>query len=165
MMGRGDIASVALLPLAAAIVLWVRLVPLSLPAVPERAAARVRAQIGVRLAAQRADASSVPKSSTGFETADSSQTKIVSVLGLGLRPIPTGAERQAAVDGWIAAHPEDLGREVAAETARLTAALQYEDDAGRRRPFLGDYDSYTWLRAARNYLRAGTVCDAVTDRE
>ena len=123
MIERGDIASLALLALAAAIVLWVRLVPLSLPVVPERAALMVRTQIGARLAAERPDAASA-------------------------------AERQAAVDRWIAAHPDEFARDVAAETARLTAALQYEDDAGRRRPFLGDYDSYTWLRAARNYLRA-----------
>ena len=132
MMRRGDIASLALLLLAAVIVLWVRLLPLSLPIVPERATTLVRARIGARLAAERSGASSA-------------------------------GERQAAVDRWIAAHPDEFARDVAAERTRLTAALQYEDAAGRRRPFLGDYDSYTWLRAARNYLRSGTVCDAVID--
>jgi dolichyl-phosphooligosaccharide-protein glycotransferase len=31
--------------------------------------------------------------------------------------------------------------------------------------YLGDYDSYLWLRSARNWLRTGTVCDAVVDGE
>jgi hypothetical protein len=135
MMRRGDVASAVLLALAAAIVFWIRLVPLALPAVPERAAVLARAHIGARLAAERSDAA-------------------------------PPAERERAVEAWTAAHPDALAREVAGETARLTAALEYEDDAGRRHPFLGDYDSYVWLRAARNYLRSGTVCDAVSgDRQ
>ena len=125
---RGDIAAAALLALAIAIVLWVRLVPLSLPAVPERAASTIRAQIGARL------------TSTGSGAA-------------------TPADRQYAADRWVAAHPDEFAAEVSAETARLMETLQYTDDGGRRRTFLGDYDSYAWLRAARTYLRSGTVCD------
>jgi len=32
---------------------------------------------------------------------------------------------------------------------------------GRDHAYLGDYDSYLWVREARNYLRSGTTCDAV----
>jgi hypothetical protein len=36
-------------------------------------------------------------------------------------------------------------------------------DDGREHVYLGDYDSYLWLRHARNYLRTGTSCDAIVD--
>src|SRR5262249_9059663 len=34
---------------------------------------------------------------------------------------------------------------------------------GREHIYLGDFDSYLWLRHARNYLRTGTPCDAIVD--
>ncbi len=43
------------------------------------------------------------------------------------------------------------------------ALLRYDDAGGRAHVYLGDYDSYVWLRAARNYLRHGTTCDQVVD--
>jgi len=107
-MRRRDLASAALLLVAAAIVLWIRLVPLALPSLPARARAVVESR--------------------------------------------TAGSSAAEVD-----------RDVAQETARLEAALHYEDAAGRRHVLLGDYDSYLWLRAARNYLRTGSVCDAIVD--
>src|SRR5262249_8636239 len=36
---------------------------------------------------------------------------------------------------------------------------------GREHVYLGDWDSYFWLRQARNRLRTGSVCDAVVDGE
>src|SRR5262249_13672231 len=124
---RGDIAAAVLLALAAAIVVWIRLLPLSLPAVPERAALTARMQVDAQLAAD----------------------------GRASSPLA----RQRAVDAWISAHPAEFAGQVQAATAQLRATLQYTDDGGRRRTFLGDYDSYTWLRAARNYLRHGTISD------
>jgi len=47
-----------------------------------------------------------------------------------------------------------------AETQDL---FRYDDAGGRAHVYLGDYDSYVWLRAARNYLRHGTTCDQVVD--
>ena len=47
--------------------------------------------------------------------------------------------------------------------AETRALLTYEGADGRAHVYLGDYDSYVWLRAARTYLRTGTVCDAVED--
>jgi hypothetical protein len=88
-------------------------------------------------------------------------------IGAALAAEPGGArtpaEHARAIEQWIAAHPADFARDVAAESERVQAALRYEDGGGRRRVLLGDYDSYTWLRAARNALRTGTVCDAVVD--
>lgn len=132
--GRIDWAAAALLALAAAIVLWIRLLPLSLPGVPARAVSIVRSHVVARLDAERAD--------------------VATPVGL-----------RGAVDAWIAAHPAEFSRDVAAKIDELSAGLQYEDTAGRRRPFLGDYDSYLWLRAARNYLRGGSVCDRVSAGE
>lgn len=43
--------------------------------------------------------------------------------------------------------------------------LRYEGPDGRSHVYLGDLDSYLWLRHARNYLRTGTTCDAVVDGE
>lgn len=41
--------------------------------------------------------------------------------------------------------------------------LTYRGADGREHVYLGDYDSYTWLRHARTYLRTGTTCDARVD--
>ena len=98
----------------------------------------------------------------------------IRLLPLGLPSVPALAEARvrgqiaarhalpntAALDGWIAAHRQRFADEVATETARVTARLQYEDAAGRRWPLLGDFDSYAWLRGARNILRHGSECDA-----
>lgn len=67
----------------------------------------------------------------------------------------------AAVDAWIAAHPDAFAATVAAQHDRLTRAVTYLDAAGRPQVLLGDYDSYAWLRGARALLRAGSECDAV----
>lgn len=40
---------------------------------------------------------------------------------------------------------------------------RYAGADGRERVYLGDFDSYLWLRHARTYLRTGTPCDAVVD--
>jgi hypothetical protein len=45
--------------------------------------------------------------------------------------------------------------------AGTQAAFRYQGDDGRAYTYLGDFDSYVWLRAARTYLRTGTICDAV----
>lgn len=68
-----------------------------------------------------------------------------------------------AVDAWIAAHPGEWQTTVAAEHARVDDALRYRDARGRRWPFLGDLDSYAWLRAARNLLGHGSACDPPLD--
>jgi len=93
------------------------------------------------------------------------RSRLAHQLAANLDPALAGADRQTALsrdlDAWIAAHPVDYARDVAAETSRLTAALQYTDDAGRAHALLGDYDSYTWLRAARTGLETGESCDAL----
>ena len=46
---------------------------------------------------------------------------------------------------------------------RLKSELRYGGNDGQEYVYLGDFDSYLWLRHARNYLRTGTTCDAVID--
>jgi Oligosaccharyl transferase STT3, N-terminal len=43
------------------------------------------------------------------------------------------------------------------------ALYRYHAADGREHVYLGDLDSYVWVRNARNYLRTGTTCDAVVD--
>ena len=69
----------------------------------------------------------------------------------------------AAVEAWIAQHPARFARKVAATRDRLADAYTYRAEDGRDHVYLGDLDSYLWLRRARQYLRAGTTCDAVAD--
>ncbi len=69
----------------------------------------------------------------------------------------------AAVEAWIASHPEAFAAAVAAQEVRLRAAFTDVDGAGRRHAYLGDYDSYAWLRGARALLRDGRECDRVAD--
>jgi dolichyl-diphosphooligosaccharide--protein glycosyltransferase len=45
------------------------------------------------------------------------------------------------------------------------ALLRYRGEDGREHVYLGDVDSYLWLRYARNDLRSGTTCDAVVGGE
>jgi asparagine N-glycosylation enzyme membrane subunit Stt3 len=67
----------------------------------------------------------------------------------------------ATVEAWIAEHPGRFARKVAATRDRLAGAYVYRSEDGRDRVYLGDLDSYLWLRRARQYLRAGTTCDTV----
>src|SRR5262245_38469123 len=55
------------------------------------------------------------------------------------------------------------GADTRAIARRLRAEMTYTGADGREHVYLGDYDSYLWLRHARNYLRTGTPCDAVVD--
>jgi oligosaccharyl transferase STT3 subunit len=43
--------------------------------------------------------------------------------------------------------------------------LRYRGEDGGEHVYLGDVDSYLWLRQARNYLRTGTTCDEVVGEE
>ena len=43
--------------------------------------------------------------------------------------------------------------------AGLKSVLEYRGDDNQQHVFLGDADSYYWLRMARNLERTGTVCD------
>src|SRR5438445_2927982 len=63
----------------------------------------------------------------------------------------------AAVVLWVRLLPLSLAL-VPAEARDL---LRYRGADGREHVYLGDFDSYLWVREARNVLRTGTTCDAV----
>ncbi len=56
-------------------------------------------------------------------------------------------------------------RVLSAVPERVEDVFRYRGADAREHVYLGDYDSYFWLRQARNYLRRGTVCDAVVGGE
>jgi len=65
----------------------------------------------------------------------------------------------AAVVLYVRARPLFLDGVPQSRRAELT----FRGDDGREHVYLGDYDSYLWVREARNYLRSGTTCDAVVE--
>lgn len=81
---------------------------------------------------------------------------ILSVVG-------PGGSMAAKVDAWITVHPADYQARKAAALSTLRDPLMYEDSHGVSRVYPGDFDSWVWLRNARNYLRHGTTCDEVRD--
>jgi len=128
------IICIGLLIGAMALVGWVRLLPRALRGVEGWGAIRLREMIAAKVDAQ------LP--------AD----------------IP---DRRAAIDqgvrAWMKDHPaklEEFNHEI---VDRLASEFRYTGDDGREHAFLGDYDSYHWLRMARNYLQTGTTCDRVVD--
>lgn len=48
---------------------------------------------------------------------------------------------------------------------QFRSALQYTGEDGREYTYLGDLDSYFWLRHTRNWLDHGTQCDVIRDGE
>ncbi len=62
---------------------------------------------------------------------------------------------------WIRTRPLSLGAVAPAERSQLT----YAGADGHEHVYLGDYDSYYWLRAARTALSSGTVCDRLVGTE
>lgn len=66
---------------------------------------------------------------------------------------------------WTAQHEAQFESERAAVAQSLKAQLRYTGKDGREYVYLGDFDSYLWLRHARNSLRQGTTCDAIVHGE
>lgn len=62
-----------------------------------------------------------------------------------------------AITVWIRTLPLGLGGVDPSDRASLT----YRGGDGRDHVYLGDFDSYYWLREARQYLASGSVCDHV----
>ena len=117
-----------------AVVVWIRLLPWSLPAAGSLAETILERQLRGQIAPD------IMRS----EPADRWRDAIA-----------------AAVRGRL----KSGGAEVAAARAKLASEiksqLSFVGRDGRSYVYLGDYDSYVWLRNARNYLRHGTTCDVV----
>ncbi len=78
---------------------------------------------------------------------------------------PAQGERLVAAElrQWVKTNAAQFRTERDATEAKLRSELTYTGKDGARHVFLGGYDSYHWLRMARNYLRTGTTCDAIRD--
>ena len=63
------------------------------------------------------------------------------------------AELRRRVDQWRQDHRGEFNAEREQVAARLKSELSHAGADGVQRVILGDYDSYHWLRMARNYLR------------
>ena len=121
---------------AAALVTWIRLLPLS-PAVLDDDAAW---QVWYR------------QTST-----------IAATLPPDMPAASRPAELRRRVDQWRQDHRGEFNAEREEVAALLKSELSHTGADGVQRIILGDYDSYHWLRMARNYLRIGTTCDSVID--
>ncbi len=126
----------ALMLLSMALVLWIRLVPQSLLIADDWADQLVRRQLYNRVS--REVPQHVPQSQRDAQ---------VNVL----------------LNQWIDQHKAQFEADKAAAAQHLKSQLSYTGNDGREYVYLGDLDSYLWLRHARNYLRTGTPCDAVVD--
>ncbi len=121
-----------------ALVWWVRVLPLSLPAVDDQADQVVQLQIRGQLTREAVRHSS---------------------------PVPGKKQLDQEVEEWIAHNPTQVAERKAAVSQTLKSRLRYTGPDGQEYVYLGGVDSYLWLRHARNYLRSGTTCDAIDDGE
>lgn len=128
------IICIGLLIGAMALVGWVRLLPRALAGVDKPAGVVAREAIAHRVYAQ------LP--------ADSPQRRA---------PIDQTAST------WIKDHPTEFQKLDDKIAGLINSEYRYTGDDGRQHVFLGDYDSYHWLRMARNYLHTGTTCDSIVD--
>jgi hypothetical protein len=128
----------ALVAAAMLIVLWIRTLPLAIPAADVLAekilGLKVREQIAPQVMQQ--------------------------VPGEDWKDYVEGAASE-----WLKRHRAEYDSAKAALRAEVKADLSFEAKDGRTYTYLGDYDSYVWLRNARNYLDHGTTCDAVQNGE
>lgn len=117
------------------LVLWIRLLPLSLGVIQDEA-----------------------------EGLESNRVEHLVAAGLpaDLSPALRQAELSGRVASWEKQHRAQLNRERDQIAGQLKSQFTYRDTTGTPRVFLGDFDSYHWLRMADNYLRTGTTCDEIT---
>jgi asparagine N-glycosylation enzyme membrane subunit Stt3 len=137
-MGRKKIVSWALAAGCMAVVLWVRLLPLFLPVIDDQADRISRRDLHEKIAREVSE--QVP-------------------------PERWEAETELKTREWIEKNPKEFEANRAGLSRNLKSQLSFEGENGREYVYLGDFDSYLWLRHARNYLRKGTTCDAVVDGE
>ena len=118
----------------AALVAWIRLLPLSLSI--------LYVDAGVHVLHKQASLIQIPSSVPEPERRAELRNRLVQ---------------------WRAQHRAEFESARDALATQMRAQLSYQGADGARHVFLGDVDSYHWLRMARNYLRMGTTCDAIVN--
>jgi hypothetical protein len=127
-----------LLAASMGLVLWIRLLPLSLPVAERWAEDSVWQSVRQRVAQN---------------------------VGSTYPPAKAQSEIELKARQWVERHPAEFERDLAVTSRELKAKMQFEGEDGRQHVYLGDFDSYLWLRNARTYLDKGTTCDAVVNGE
>ena len=117
-------------------VIWIRTRPLALPETDNRADTFLRQQVREMVA---------PEVMQKFPP-DQWETRI-----------------ESAIADWIAKNHDQFDIKRAIVSDEFKSLLKHTGEDGREYVYLGDLDSYAWLRTARNYLRHGTTCDAIVD--
>ncbi|MBI3782779.1 MAG: hypothetical protein HY270_05185 [Deltaproteobacteria bacterium] len=70
-------------------------------------------------------------------------------------------ELDAQVEQWIRTNRDAFEKALRARTEQIQSAHRFTGSDNREHVYLGDEDSYTWLRLARNYLQHGSTCDVI----
>jgi hypothetical protein len=137
-LGAEKLTSWALVVGCMAVVLWIRTMPLSIPAADDLAESIVARKVREQIAPQV------------------------------MRQVPGEKWKDYVEDTareWIKRHRAEYDAARASVAAQVKSDFSFEAKNGRRYAHLGDYDSYVWLRNARNYLLRGTTCDAIVNGE
>src|SRR6185295_9635564 len=113
--GMQRVATWGLVLAAAALVFWIRTLPLALHGADQLADRGARAQVKTRLADGAA------------------------------RGRPTDGDVELRVDQWIEQHQDQFAAERDALSARLKSAFRYLGPDQQEHVYLGDLDSYAWL--------------------
>lgn len=132
------VISWALVFACVALVGWIRTVPLSLLITEDWAEGMVRNQLREKIARD--------------------------AVGKFSRQ-PSAAQIEILSSQWIEKNKEKFKADVEKASELFKSEFSFKGRDGRRYVYLGDYDSYVWLRNARNYLNHGTTCDAVVNGE
>ena len=130
------ISTCAILLALVLVVVWIRLLPRDLPGAVDRASQDIRDRIHVE----------VMRKLSGYPARS--------------QRVPQVA---ALIDRWMNDHPREIAGQMDAMARRIKSDLMYTAADGQSYPFLGGFDSYLWLRLARNRLRTGNPCDAVVN--
>lgn len=75
------------------------------------------------------------------------------------------AAMSLVIDRFMSEHREEIEKQTAAMAERTREDLTYSARGEGLLPYLVGYDSYLWLRYARDRLRTGSPCEAVVNGE
>jgi len=121
------------------LVLYIRLLPAALPTTDDWAANTIQQNVRSQVAAQvDAEFPALPQTNR-----DALVTKRTNDL--------------------IAANAAQFETTKQQISQQFKSYLRYTGDDGKEYTYLGDLDSYFWLRYTRNYLKSGVVCDTIQD--
>lgn len=75
------------------------------------------------------------------------------------------ARKDADFARWLRQNEGWFEKDRAQIVSEIKSSFSFPGNDGRQHVYLGDFDSYHWLRMAQNYLDTGTTCDKFTNGE